>query len=454
MSPGVQSGRNDSPRADARSHVPSSHMPGRIAIAMVMGIYPALSHTFIDREVRALRAAGCRVVTVALRASDDGAIAGEFQRREAGRVHRLRASARNPLAVLRALGFIVVRPKRLFAMFRLAWAARPRGSAAHLGRHPIHVFAAVLLAEFLHRSRVQHVHNHLGDASGTVAMLAAELAGLPFSMTLHGPEVFSEAERWRLDVKITRSTATACISEDALAKALRLCPEEQRWKVVLVPCGVTPHEYGDCGRGDADRTGRRLMFIGRLVPRKECAVLLDALAQVLAMGRDATLEIIGAGPERTALERQVAAMGLGRSVRFMGPLDEKGVADALRGADILVVPSSSEGLPVVIMEAMASGLPVIASAIDGIPELVRDGTTGLLVPPRDPVRLAQAIARLIDDPHAARRMGAAGRTLVRARHDAGRNALTLLRRIMPGSGAHHGRQVGRDHLAGSNVGAG
>lgn len=393
---------------------------------MVTGRYPGVSLTFIDREVRALRAAGCEVLTVTIRPPRE--IAGAFQQEEAWRVHRLLASAWNPAVLGQAALAAAVRPGRLLAMLRLAVRARPAGGAGVLARHAAYVAEAVLLADVLRRRGVVHVHNHLGCSSGTVTMLAAELAGLPFSLTLHGPEVFEDAARWRLDVKIARARATICISEDGRAKALRHAAAADRARVAMIPCGVTLKAYASAARG-ASTDARGLLFVGRLVPRKGAAVLIESLALLRAAGRDVVLDIAGDGPERDRLAALAAERGLGGAVRFLGPLDEADVARALGEADILVVPSLSEGLPAVIMEAMASGLPVVASAIDAIPELVRDGQTGRLVPPGDPVRLAAAIADFLDSPELARRMGDAGQRLVAERHDADRNAGALLSMI-------------------------
>lgn len=397
-------------------------------LAMVTGRYPGASQTFIDREVRALRAAGCQVFTVTIRSPEHGIMAGTFQIAEAARVHRILASARNPITLCRAFAAAARRPGRLLSTLRLAIAARPEGSLTALARHAAYFVEAVLLADFLGRREIAHVHNHLGDGSGTVTMLAAELAGIPFSMTLHGPEVFAAPGLWRLDIKISRARVTICISEDGRAKAVRLCDAAHHHKVVVVPCGVTPEIYEGA---PSARGARKLVFVGRLVPRKGVAVLIDALARVRALGHDVELDIVGEGPERQRLEATVAQRGFGEIVRFHGVLDEAGVAEVLRQSDLLVVPSHSEGLPVVIMEAMASGLPVVASAVDGIPELVQHGLTGLLVPPDDARQLADAIGTLLNQPAMARRMATAGCRLVVARHDANRNAIILLRTVFP-----------------------
>jgi glycosyltransferase involved in cell wall biosynthesis len=393
---------------------------------MVTGCYPGVSLTFIDREVQALRAMGCVVLTVTIRSPRSGTFEGPFQNAEAARVHQLLASARNPVTLSRALLNALRRPARLMATIRLAFTARPKGGPIRLARHAAYLGEALVLSEFLRRRGIVHVHNHLGDSSGTVVMLAAELAGLPFSLTLHGPEVFETPEVWRLDVKIARAQATICISRDGRAKAMRLCDPAHHGKVALVPCGVIPEAY----EGNSSGRGARLAFVGRLVPRKGANVLIEALARVRERGVPAELAIVGDGPERQALEALVADRGLGAAVRFHGALDETSVASVLRQSSVLVVPSLSEGLPVVIMEAMGSGLPVVASAVDGIPELVRDGETGTLVPPADLERLADAILALLADPASARRMGDAGRRLVTDRHDARRNANLFLQTIL------------------------
>ena len=176
----------------------------------------------------------------------------------------------------------------------------------------------------------------------------------------------------------------------------------------------------------AERTGRDLLFVGRLEERKGVHFLLDAMALLKARGSDVRLKIVGNGPQKEALQRQTAALSLEAVVTFAGTKDEAGVAEALRHADLLVVPSLSEGLPVVIMEAMASGVPVVASAVDGNPELVRDGETGRLVPPCDSRALADGIERLIEDLGLLQSMGEVGRQLVATEYDARRNAVELL----------------------------
>lgn len=396
-------------------------------IAMVTGRYPGLSLTFIDREVRALREMGVDVITVTVRSPDPQALSGEFQHEEAGRVFRLLASARRPAHVIKALYLAARHPRRLAATARLAINTCPAGARA-MALQLAYFAEALLLVPLLRASNVKHLHNHLGDSSGTVTMLAAELAAIPFSITLHGPEIFQSAQRWRLDTKIARANFVACISEHGRQQAMRFSHEAHWHKLKVVRCGVNPSLYA---AAPAARTGRDLLFVGRLEERKGVNFLLDAVALLTTRGSDVRLKIVGNGPQKEALQRQTAALSLEAVVTFAGTQDEAGVAEALRHADLLAVPSLSEGLPVVIMEALASGVPVVASAVDGIPELVRDGETGRLVAPCDPRALADGLEQLLLDSSLCQRMGAAGRQLIASEHDALCKARELLNLMAP-----------------------
>ncbi len=400
---------------------------GEGAIAMVTGRYPGTSFTFIDREVCALREMGVDILTVTVRSPDRDSLSGPFQQAEAGRVIRLLASAMSPTHLLRSVLLSVRHPRRLVGTVRLALETCPkgvRGTALQLA----YFFEAVLLARHLRDRNVTHIHNHLGDSSGTVVMLASELTEIPFSLTLHGPEIFQSAHFWRLDEKIARARGVACISQFCRSQAMLFSDAAHWHKLAVVRCGVDPSLYRTESNG---RSGRDLLFVGRLEERKGVDSLLEAIALLCARGADVHLTIVGNGSQRVALQRKSAVLKLGKVVTFAESKDEAGVAEALRHADLLIVPSLSEGLPVVIMEALASRVPVVATAVDGIPELVRDGETGRLVQPSDPQGIAGAIEQLLSDPNMRQRMGDAGQKLVSADYDAHRNSRGLLSLIAP-----------------------
>jgi glycosyltransferase involved in cell wall biosynthesis len=174
-------------------------------------------------------------------------------------------------------------------------------------------------------------------------------------------------------------------------------------------------QHGWGGEGEDGDTGY-LLFVGRLRLRKGVEVLLHALARLAREGVDLRLKVAGDGEHRGAVERTVAELGLGEQVELLGRCDAGRIAALLGGARALAVPSIYEGMPLVVLEAMAAGLPVVASRVAGIPEVVVDGETGWLVPPEEPAALAAALAALLADPAEAARRGAAGRRRVEERY--------------------------------------
>lgn len=253
-------------------------------------------------------------------------------------------------------------------------------------------------------------------------MLAAGLANLPYSFTEHGPNIFFDAPRWRLDAKVARARFVACISRFCRSQIM-LFSDPAHWdRLHVVRCGIDPARYD---RGPRSGSGRRALFVGRLDAVKGVRLLLQAVAGLRADWPDLTLTLIGDGPERAALEAQAATPALSGAVRFAGLQGADAVAAALAEHDMLVLPSFAEGVPMVLMEALASRLPVVATQVGGVAELVRDGERGLLVPPGDAEALADAMARLLADPALGLRMGEAGHRFVATHHDARQEAARL-----------------------------
>ena len=375
-------------------------------IAYVTGEYPKVSHTFIQREVEGLRALGVEVLTCTVRRPAGKTVVGPGQAGEAARTFRVIEAAKNPVLLI-AAHFRMLRraPGRWFSALKLAWDTCPPGLKAFLWQMFYFLEAGVLADHLLARG-VVHIHNHFGDASGSLTMITAEMSGLPFSITLHGPTIFFEMHWWRLDVKVARCAFIACISHFCCSQAM-LFSDEAYWdKLKIVHCGVSLASYGTVPRGEF--TGH-MVFVGRLDAVKGVPLLLEAFASISPRHPQARLTIAGDGPARARLEARVLALGLTEVVRFAGYLDEPAVARLLESADMLVLPSFAEGLPVVLMEAFASRIPVIATQVAGVPELVEDGISGFIVPPGDVDSLIDRLDKLLSDPGLCTRMGAAGR---------------------------------------------
>ena len=164
-----------------------------------------------------------------------------------------------------------------------------------------------------------------------------------------------------------------------------------------------------------------VICVGRLAPAKAQQILIQATETLVKEGYDVRLRLVGDGPDRHRLEQYVTACKLSKHVVFEGALNQDRVRELYRQADIFALASFAEGVPVVLMEAMAMEIPCVATCITGIPELIRDGLDGLLVPPSDASALAEAIARLMDDANLRRRLGLAGRRRVLEKYDLTRN---------------------------------
>ena len=371
--------------------------------------YPRATDTFIQREVASVRAAGVEVDTFAVRRPGDEHMVGDEQRAERERTFYVFPPSVGRIASAH-LGGLVKRPKRTLAAIKLAAATSRPGLQGGLKQLAYFVEAGVV-ADEIERRGIDHVHAHFGDVAASVAMLAAELSGRPFSFTLHGPGVFFDANVWHLGTKIERSRFVSCISWFARSQAQLLSSEEAADRLHIVHCGVDPARY-NADRATTSDGVMRLAFVARLDHVKGLTVLLDALAAARNDGTNVELTVVGDGPARATFERHAAKAGVADAVTFAGYCSQSEVAEILGCSHAFVLPSFAEGVPVSLMEASASGLPVIATQVGGVSELVIDGETGFIVPPGDTEALRRRIEDLASDPDLRARFGAAGRTRV------------------------------------------
>jgi glycosyltransferase involved in cell wall biosynthesis len=400
------------------------HLPdiGDGPVAYLTGDYPKVSHTFILREVQAVRAAGVKVITCSIRQPSLAEFKGQEELTARAETFYVLAAAKRPLTLLRAHGRALQRaPGKWFTTLVLAIRMRSPGLKAFFWQL-FYFMEAAVLADHLRVNGVRHLHNHFGNSSCSVAVLAAELADISFSFTEHGPAIFFEVDRWALREKIARARFVVAITHFCRSQ-LMLFSDPLDWgKIAIVHCGVEVSAYGRAMPGDF---GKRVAFVGRLDPVKGALLLIEAMAEVLKSHPDARLTLAGDGPARAPAEARAQALRIDHAVRFAGFMTQGQVADLLANSDMLVLPSFAEGLPVVYMEALASGIPVVASRVAGVPELVEDAVTGYTVPPGDVATLADRMARLMADPRAAQAMGKAGRTAVEQGFDIRREGAWL-----------------------------
>lgn len=384
-----------------------------MTIAYVLNTYPQPSQSFIRREIAALERQGGEVVRIAMRRSE-AALVDPADAAEAGRtIYVLEQGAARLARDLTAL--FLRRPRATLAALALALRL---GRASRVGRlrHLIYLGEAAHVMRRAARLGVHHIHAHFGTNAATVAMLARALGGPPFSFTVHGPEEFDAPHALALGEKAQAAAFGVAVSQFGRSQLCRWVPYARWNRLHVVHCGIEPGKFAT--PPPLQGGPLRLVAIGRFSEQKGQMILIEAMARLAKMRPDIRLTLVGDGPLRGEIEAAVAHHGLGGVVRLTGWLDEAGVNAALAEAQALVMPSFAEGLPMVIMEAMAAARPVIATYVAGIPELVLDGQTGWLVPAGDVAALVEAILRAADTPlEALTAMGDAGRRRALARHD-------------------------------------
>lgn len=376
-------------------------------VAYLTGTYPKASHTFIQREIAALRDLGLGVETFSIRRPGPGDLIGPEEVAAEAETTYVLAEAKNPGNLLGAhFRLVKAAPGRWFKAVWLAMRTARPGLKGAL-KQGAYFLEAGMIADRMIARGLRHIHNHFADAGSTVAMLAGALADRPFSFTLHGPAELFEPESWHLGTKIKRAAFTVCISDFCRSQAMLFSDPGDWDRLKIVHCGVAPEQYD--GPPPTPKQSLNLAFVGRLTQIKGLRVLMNAMALVREMRSDVTLTLVGDGEDRAWIEAEARRIG---GVTLLGYQSQQGVAEALRAADALVLPSFAEGVPVVLMEAMASARPVIATRVAGVPELVEDGVSGFLVPPGNERALADAILALAEADIAA--MGEAGRAKVKS----------------------------------------
>lgn len=364
-----------------------------LSVLYVLKRYPRLSETFVVRELLGLEAAGVRLGVDALLAPEAGAQHADVQR-VAAPVRHLPRRAEWSWPMVSA--HLRVAARRPITWARLAVRARRRGGWRRFAQ-------AGMVAQRVQGEGFQHVHAHFATAAAEVARDAAALAGVTFSVTAHAKDIFHEENAGRLAERVDGAAAVVTVSGYNVRHLARVLPGTP---VRYVPNGL-PVPPPLVPRSDGP-----VLCVARLVPKKG----IDTLIRAMALLPDERLEIVGDGACRLELEALARSLGLGERVRFHGALASDAVYAAYARCAVVALPcridpdGDRDGMPTVLVEAMARSLPVVSTDVVGIDELVDDGRTGLLVPPDEPAALAGALRRVLADPASAALMG------VRARH--------------------------------------
>lgn len=382
-------------------------------IAYFINQYPKVSHTFIRREILALEELGLTVQRIALRGWD-GTLADAADLREHEQTrYVLQAGVFNIL--LNIIKAMVLTPCRFFSAFRLA-LKMGRHADRPLPYHLIYLAEACRIVPWMKAFGASHVHAHFGSNSAEVVMLAHVLGGPSFSFTTHGPEEFDKPVFLGLPEKIRRAAFVIAISSYGKSQLLRWANQNDWPKIKVVHCGLEKSFYQIAPQPVTANS--RLVCVGRLCEQKGQLLLLEAASLLVKKGIHFELVLAGDGEMRAEIEHAIAAYGLKSKVRITGWISSEQVRNEILAASALVLPSFAEGLPVVIMEAMALRRPVISTYVAGIPELVMPGINGWLVAAGSAEELAEAMADLLSrSAEQLAAMGDAAYARVIKRHD-------------------------------------
>ena len=396
-------------------------------VVYIVGTYPLLTTTFIDREIAVLRELGVDVAVVSLRRPH-----GRLSPEQTNAAEHVRyVLPVSPMAfVLAQLRFGIGRP---LVYLRTVWylLTRSHPTVRARLRTILHFAEGVHVADILRQTPDDHpIHAHFIDRAAIVALVASRFLKRPYSVTAHANDIYVDPVMLPEKVIESRFVAT-CTGYNATHLA-GVVPEAAD-KVTCIHHGLDVDRYVPSGENLT--TGPEILAVGQLKEKKGFTYLVAACDELRKRGRVFVCHIVGEGPLRAELEAQIRGSRLEDIVLLHGALDHEDVIDHYRAASVFALPcitaadGDRDGIPNVILEAMAMELPVVSTRHSGIPEAVDDGRSGLLVPQRDAAALADAIEQLLIDDEIRRRMGLVGREIVVSRFDVATNVKLLMSRL-------------------------
>jgi glycosyltransferase involved in cell wall biosynthesis len=398
-------------------------MEPEIRIAYLVSQYPAISHTFILREVLALRKLGIDIVVASINSVDRSAEQlTKEERSEVARTFYVKKTSIFRVALELVHTFLRYPIRYMQSLVFALRLGQPDLKRMLFGL--LYFVEAVLLARWMRKSQTTHLHIHFATPASTVGLIASHLTNASLSITVHGPDEFYDVTQYQLLKKIEGCLFLCTISRFASSQLMKLSPVKEWDKFEVTPLGIDPEKFPPKSR-NAENGKFEILCVGRLVPAKGQHILIRALESVVKHGGDVRLRFVGDGPDRRSLEDFAERAGVAARVFFEGSVNQDRICQFYNQADMFVLPSFAEGVPVVLMEAMSMELPCVTTRITGISELIRDGIDGLLVAPSDHEELSRTIERLMAEPKLRRDIGEAGRKRVMSCYDLDTNTSRL-----------------------------
>jgi glycosyltransferase involved in cell wall biosynthesis len=389
-------------------------------LAYLLSEYPTLGHTYLLREIRQLRALGWDIQTISIRRpSNTAASLSPAEAEELGSTWYIVGSGLFAYLVSNAVTFLT-RPIRYLRGLVTAW--RFGGCSPRRAFLATAYFVEAVCAGYrLKKTGIAYVHSVY---STTVALILSRIFDVNLSMTFHGPAEFIDPQGFAIREKVRAAQLICAISYFGRSQIMLWSSSSDWHKFEVTPLGVDLARWETTAFRE-NASPFELISVGRLVEIKGYPLLLEAVARLQSEGRNVRLTLAGDGPERRSLEEQARRLGIADHVVFAGWKNQQELRELYLRNDVGVLSSFAEGLPVVLMEAMATGVPCVAPRINGIPELIRDGIDGLLFTASDVSELTSAIGKLMDNPDTRKRMSASGRERVADKYDLSKNVRHL-----------------------------
>ncbi|MGB8701045.1 MAG: glycosyltransferase [Thermosynechococcaceae cyanobacterium] len=381
-------------------------------IAYLINQYPKVSHSFIRREIAALETQGLEIFRFAIRDCAEELVDEE----DKTELPKTRFVLQQGYGVLltRLLQVLLTHPLRFLNALKLAFQVGWRSDRGVL-LHFVYLVEACLLLRWFADLEILHAHAHFGTNGTTVLMLCHALGGPTYSFTVHGPEEFDKPIALALGEKLRRAQFVVAISSFTRSQLYRWCPYSEWNKIHVVRCGVDASFLSQDWTSIPD--ANQLVCVGRLCEQKGQLLLLEAANRLAEEGYDFTLLLVGDGPLRSPIEALIHEFCLAHRVTITGWASNPAVQQHILASRLLVLPSFAEGLPVVLMEALALGRPILSTTVAGIPELVTSQQEGWLIPPGSVEDLTQALKKALEtDLSILNTMGQLGQAKVAAQH--------------------------------------
>jgi colanic acid/amylovoran biosynthesis glycosyltransferase len=403
---------------DSRS-LQTASFPRTISVAYLTSQYPMLSMSFMLREVVELRSMGIHIDVASINNQD----------RPAERMTAEEAIEARDTYYLKGHGLkgaVGAHTRTLLTNFvgylrgvRMAF----RLGGLDLRRffyHLMYLTQALMVGVWMKRKQQRHLHVHLGSQAATVGMYVQRIFGMGFSITVHGPDEFYDVPGHNLTEKVAVADFICCISFYARSQLMKFSPYAYWDKLLVSRLGVDTERFSRSAVNNTPETFA-ILSVGRMVPAKGQHLLLDAVERLAEQGRRVRLHLVGTGPDEASLRQRVSQFKDPEVVVFEGPVNQDRIRVLYEMAHMFCIPSFAEGIPVVLMEALAMEVPCVTTQITGIPELIRPGQDGLLVAPSDLDGLTEALARMMDDPGLRERLSKSGRARVVEHYNLRRN---------------------------------